>query len=209
MALLHEDIEQRYGLVRIGGDLLPATLVAAYSSGVFPWFDDNWPICWWSPDPRAIFELDVFRVSRRLARTIRSGRFHITVDQAFGDVMRGCADRAEGSWITKSMIQAYERLHQLGIAHSVEAWYGDQLGGGLYGVALGGFFAGESMFTRITDGSKVALAWVIEHLKKRGYLLFDTQFVTEHTTRMGAVEIPRRAYLERLQHALQVKTSFV
>jgi leucyl/phenylalanyl-tRNA--protein transferase len=209
MADLHDDIEQRYGLVRIGGDLQPATLVDAYSSGIFPWFDDDWPICWWSPDPRAIFELDEFRVSRRLARTIRSGKFRITIDQAFGDVMRGCADRAEGSWVTSSMIAAYERLHRLGIAHSVEAWHGDRLGGGLYGVALGGFFAGESMFTRVTDGSKAALAFTVDHLKKRGYELFDTQFVTEHTKRMGAVEIPRRDYLKRLQHALNVTTTFV
>ncbi len=209
MAELHDDIEQRYGLVRIGGDLQPATLLEAYCTGVFPWFDDDWPICWWSPDPRAIFELNDFHVSRRLTRTIRSGNFKVTINQAFGEVIRGCADRAEGSWITASMIDAYERLHRLGIAHSVEAWHGDQLGGGLYGVALAGFFAGESMFTRITDGSKVALAFTVEHLKKRGFQLFDTQFLTEHTARLGAVEIPRQNYLERLQQALQVKTSFV
>lgn len=209
MTELPDDIEQRYGLVRIGGDLEPATLVEAYSAGVFPWFDDDWPICWWSPEPRAIFELDDFHVSRRLARTIRSGKFKVTINQAFGNVIRGCADRAEGSWITPSMIDAYEKLHRLGIAHSVEAWHGDQLGGGLYGVALAGFFAGESMFTRVADGSKVALAFTVEHLKKRGFQLFDTQFLTEHTKRLGAVEIPRQQYLERLQQALQVQSSFV
>ncbi|MCI0681268.1 MAG: leucyl/phenylalanyl-tRNA--protein transferase [Gemmataceae bacterium] len=209
MAELHDDFEQRYGLVRIGGDLAPTTLVQAYCTGVFPWFDEDWPICWWSPDPRAIFELHDFHVPRRLARTLRSGKFTVTVDRAFGDVIRGCADRAEGSWVTPSMIDAYERLHRLGIAHSVEAWRGGALAGGLYGVALGGFFAGESMFTRITDGSKIALAFTVEHLKARRFELFDTQFLTEHTARLGAIEIPRRQYLQRLQSALLVNTSFV
>jgi leucyl/phenylalanyl-tRNA--protein transferase len=209
MAELHDDFEKRYGLVRIGGDLEPATLVHAYCTGVFPWFDEDWPICWWSPDPRAIFDLNQFHVSRRLARTIRSGRFQVTIDRAFGDVIRGCADREEGSWVTQSMIDAYTRLHRLGIAHSVEAWHGDQLAGGLYGVALAGFFAGESMFTRITDGSKVALAFTVEHLRQRGFGLFDTQFLTEHTARMGAVEISRQQYLQRLEQALCLHTSFV
>lgn len=211
MIELHDDFEKRYGLVRIGGDLEPATLLEAYCTGVFPWFDDDWPICWWSPDPRAIFELHPrsFHVSRRLARTLRSGKFKVTINRAFGDVIRGCAHRPEGSWITRSMIAAYEKLHRFGVAHSVEAWFGDQLAGGLYGVAVAGFFAGESMFTRITDGSKVALAFTVEHLQKRGFELFDTQFTTEHTQRMGAVEIPRREYLQRLQQALRVQTSFV
>src|SRR5262245_19790599 len=223
MIELQEDFEKRYGLVRIGGDLEPATLLDAYCSGIFPWFDDDWPICWWSPDPRAIFELrpsppwgkgtevrgSGFHVSRRLARTIRTGKFHVTINRAFGDVIRGCADRPEGSWITRSMIDAYEKLHRFGVAHSVEAWCGDQLAGGLYGVSIAGFFAGESMFTRITDGSKVALAFTVEHLRKRGFQLFDTQFTTEHTKRLGAVDIPRREYLQRLKQALRVRTSFV
>jgi leucyl/phenylalanyl-tRNA---protein transferase len=209
MIELQEDFEKRYGLVRVGGDLEPATLLEAYCSGIFPWFDDDWPICWWSPDPRAIFELDQFHVSRRLARTIRSGKFQVTINRAFGGVIRGCADRPEGSWITCSMIDAYERLHRFGVAHSVEAWCGDRLAGGLYGVSIAGFFAGESMFTRITDGSKVALAFTVEHLKQRSFQLFDTQFTTEHTKRLGAIDIPRREYLQRLQQALRVQTSFV
>lgn len=208
MAELHDDFETRYGLVRIGGDLEPATLLEAYCSGVFPWFDEGWPICWWTPDPRAIFELDGFHLSRRLARTIRSGKFQVTINRTFGDVIRGCARRDEGSWITLSMIDAYERLHRLGVAHSVEVWHDGKLAGGLYGVAIAGFFAGESMFHTVTDASKVALAFTYEHLRKRGFQLFDTQFVTDHTTRMGAVEIPRRDYLARLQQALQVRTSF-
>lgn len=209
MAELYDDFEQRYGLVRIGGDLAPTTLVQAYCTGVFPWFDEDWPICWWSPDPRAIFELQQFHVARRLARTIRSGKFKVTINRAFGDVIRGCGAREEGSWITPLMIDAYERLHRLGIAHSVEAWHGDELAGGLYGVALGGFFAGESMFTRITNGSKVALAFTAQHLRSRRFELFDTQFLTEHTARLGAIEIPRQRYLDRLQKALRVNTSFV
>ncbi len=208
MAEVLDDFETRYGLVRVGGNLEPATLLQAYCTGVFPWFDEDWPICWWSPDPRAIFELDGFHCSHRLARTIRSGKFHVTIDRAFCKVIRGCADREEGSWITEAMIDAYERLHRLGIAHSVEAWQGDKLAGGLYGVAIAGFFAGESMFTRITDGSKVALAFTVEHLRRQGFTLFDTQFLTEHTARLGAVEIPRQEYLQRLEQALQVRASF-
>jgi len=209
MAELYDDFEQRYGLVRIGGDLEPATLLEAYCTGVFPWFDEDCPICWWSPDPRAIFEPNQLHISRRLGRTIRSGKFAITINQAFGDVIRGCARRDEGTWLTQAMIDAYERLHRLGVAHSVEAWYDGQLTGGLYGVALGGLFAGESMFHRVTDASKVALAFTVEHLNRRGYRLFDTQFLTEHTARMGAVEIPRREYLMRLQQALRIDASFV
>jgi leucyl/phenylalanyl-tRNA--protein transferase len=208
MAELYDDFEQRYGLVKVGGDLAPRTLVEAYCNGVFPWFDEDWPICWWCPDPRAIFELPHFHVGRRLARTIRSGKFEVTINRAFGRVIRGCGAREEGSWITPTMIEAYERLHRLGIAHSVEAWRDGELAGGLYGVALGGFFAGESMFTRITDGSKVALAYTVRHLQSRGFELFDTQFLTEHTARLGAIEIPRKQYLERLPKALRVKTSF-
>lgn len=221
MAELYDDFEQRYGLVRIGGDLEPATLLEAYCTGVFPWFDEDCPICWWSPDPRAIFPLlpsppggegsgvrGGLHISRRLGRTIRSGKFTVTINQAFGDVIRGCAQRDEGTWLTQSMIDAYERLHRLGVAHSVEAWRDGKLGGGLYGVALGGLFAGESMFHHVTDASKVALAFTVEHLNRRGYRLFDTQFLTEHTARLGAIEIPRREYLERLQQALRIDASF-
>ncbi len=196
------------GLVAVGGDLRPERLLEAYRKGIFPWYDDGWPIMWWSPDPRAIFEMDGLHVSRRLRRTIRTGRFQATVNQAFADVMRGCADRAEGTWITADMIDAYYRLHRLGHAHSVEVWQGDQLAGGIYGVALGGFFAGESMFHRVTDASKVALAALVERLRKRGFQLFDIQFLTDHTRRLGAVEIPRRHYLARLLAALSLQVTF-
>jgi leucyl/phenylalanyl-tRNA--protein transferase len=184
------------------------TLVHAYRSGVFPWFGESDPILWWSPDPRAVFELDGLHVSRRLARTVRSGKFDLTIDRAFGKVIRGCADRDGGTWITRAMIAAYERLHRLGVAHSVEAWQGQELAGGIYGVALGGFFSGESMFSRVSDASKVALAFLAGHLRSQRFHLFDTQVLTAHTTRMGAVELPRRDYLQRLRDALRVRTTF-
>jgi leucyl/phenylalanyl-tRNA--protein transferase len=196
------------GLVAVGGDLEPMTLVLAYRSGVFPWFGPDDPILWWSPDPRTIIELDGLYISRRLARTVRSGKFKVTVNQAFGAVIRGCADREGGTWITPSMIAAYQRLHRLGIAHSVEAWHDNELAGGVYGVALGGLFSGESMFSRVTDASKVALAFLFEHLRQRRFVLFDSQVVTAHTARMGAIEIPRPVYLTRLRAALRCHTSF-
>jgi leucyl/phenylalanyl-tRNA---protein transferase len=203
-------IEQadEFGLVAIGGDLKPSTLLKAYSNGVFPWFDEGDPICWWSPDPRAIIELNGLHVSRRLRRTIRAGKFTLTVDKDFRGVMRGCADRDEGTWITPDMLTAYQELHRLGHAHSIEAWHDGKLAGGIYGVAVGGFFAGESMFTRVTDASKVALAALVERLNERGFQLFDVQFTTEHTCRMGATTIPRATYLKRLRQALACDVSF-
>jgi leucyl/phenylalanyl-tRNA--protein transferase len=209
MAEMFEDLAEQYGLVDVGGDLAPATLLGAYCRGVFPWFDESWPVCWWSPDPRAVFEIDRFHVPRRLARTMRSDKFQLTINRAFGRVIRGCADRLEGTWITVDMIEAYERLHRMGHAHSVETWRDGRLVGGLYGVAINGFFAGESMFSRVSDASKAALVFTIEHLRRLGFLLFDTQFLTEHTARMGAIEIPRTEYLERLQRALQSPLQFV
>jgi leucyl/phenylalanyl-tRNA---protein transferase len=198
------------GLVSVGRDLSPETLLLAYSRGIFPWFDSNTPILWWSPDPRAIIELDGLHVSHRLARTIRTGKFTITFDRNFSAVIRGCGEgRDEGTWITPSMIEAYERFHLLGHAHSVEAWIGSELAGGLYGVSLGGFFAGESMFTRIRDASKICLVALVEHLRERGFALFDVQLRTDHTQRMGAIEIPRDTYLTRLRSALQLPARFI
>ncbi|MCI0377199.1 MAG: leucyl/phenylalanyl-tRNA--protein transferase [Gemmataceae bacterium] len=205
-------------LVAVGGDLNAPRLLRAYRAGVFPWYDEGMPVCWWSPDPRAVFELDGMHVARRLQRTIRSGKFRCTINQAFGQVIRGCADRIEGTWITPDMIEAYERLHRLGVAHSVEVWNSvgqvcnlsnqEQLAGGLYGVAIGGLFAGESMFTRRRDASKVALAFLMDHLRRRRFELFDIQMLTDHTQRLGAVEIQRTEYLRRLQSALLVNTTF-
>jgi leucyl/phenylalanyl-tRNA---protein transferase len=209
LPLLFPELADEFGLVAVGGDLSPARLLEAYRRGIFPWYDEQTPIMWWSPDPRAVFELDNVHLSRRLRRTIRSGRFTVTVNRDFGAVIRACAVRPEqGTWITPEMMEAYERLHRLGFAHSVEAWHGEDLGGGIYGVAVGGLFAGESMFTRVNDGSKVALAALVERLRQRGFTLFDTQFVTDHTRRLGAIEIPREEYLGRLCKALTHDVTF-
>jgi leucyl/phenylalanyl-tRNA--protein transferase len=192
------------GFVGSGGDLSPATLIRAYCDGVFPWFNEGDPILWWSPDPRTIIELDGLHVSRRLARTIRSGKFRVTIDTCFGTVMQLCGEnRTEGTWITPQMLAAYTELHRLGFAHSVETWVGDQLAGGVYGVAIGGFFAAESMFYRVSDGSKVALAALVERLREQGFKLLDVQMKTPHTVRMGAIDIPRCLYLQRLRVAIE------
>ncbi len=195
------------GLVGFGGDLSPAWLIDAYRHGIFPWptgrRDDRVP--WCSPDPRAILPLDAFHVPRRLARTVRSGRFTVTFDRDFRGVICGCARTRcgqGGTWITPRMIRAYRRLHELNIAHSVEAWRDGRLVGGVYGVAIGGLFAGESMFHTERDASKVALVCLVEHLRRRGYVLFDIQQWTSHTGRFGAVEISRRDYLHLLEKAL-------
>jgi len=171
-------------------------------------------IRWFSPDPRGIIPLDTFRISNRLARTWRSGRFEIAIDRAFAEVMTACAtivrDPADpGTWITQDIVDSYVALHRLGLAHSVEAWRGGQLAGGLYGVALGGVFFGESMFHRETDASKIALIALVERLNQRGFRLLDTQWSTPHLEQFGAVEIPRREYLRRLARALRVTCTFV
>ena len=202
------------GLVGVGGDLRPATLVRAYAEGVFPWFSPGDPILWWSPDPRGVFDLDRVHVSRSLARTIRTGKFRVTVNQAFRRVVEACATaRDDGTWITAEMIQAYTDLHTAGAAHSVETWLpapggGWDLAGGIYGVAVGGLFAGESMFYRATDASKVALVALTDRLRARGFALFDTQMVTDHTATLGAVEIPRAEYLARLAAAVAKPVRF-
>lgn len=197
------------GLVAVGGDLTPRRLLEAYGCGVFPWFDDDSPILWWSPDPRAVLELDGLHIPRRLQRTLRSGRFRPTINRAFGAVIRGCADRpGEGTWITPDMIAAYEALHALGFAHSLEVWCDDKLAGGIYGVALGGLFAGESMFTGVRDASKAALVFLVDHLRRRGFQLFDIQVLSEHTARLGGREIPRTEYLARLRRALACRARF-
>jgi leucyl/phenylalanyl-tRNA--protein transferase len=198
------------GLVAVGGDLHPQRLLEAYRRGVFPWYGEGDPVCWWSPDPRAVIELDGLHVSRRLGRTLRAGRFTFTVNRAFAMVIRGCAHRpSEGTWITPEMIRAYETLHRLGHTHSVESWCGGELAGGIYGVAVGGLFAGESMFTRRSDGSKAALVFLVDRLRRRGFEVFDIQFLTDHTARMGGVEIPRREYLRRLRRTLASSATFV
>jgi leucyl/phenylalanyl-tRNA--protein transferase len=184
-------------------------LLLAYRSGIFPWTVD--PITWWSPEPRAIFELDGFHVSRSLARVIRKGVFRPTMDRAFRQVMQYCAAPAPGrrsTWISPEFIEAYTQLHQQGHAHSLECWQGRQLVGGVYGVAVGGFFAGESMFYGVSDASKVALFHLIEHLRQKGFELFDIQMLTPITMQLGGVTIPRAEYLSRLAQAAAKPVSF-
>ncbi len=197
------------GLVAVGGDLSVPRLLLAYRSGIFPWTVD--PITWWSPEPRGIFELDRFHVSRSLARVIRKGVFHTTVDRAFRRVMEGCAARERhrrSTWISPEFIEDYTQLHEQGHAHSLECWQGWRLVGGVYGVALGGFFAGESMFHRVSDASKVVLFHLIEHLRRRGFVLFDIQMLTPITAQLGGITIPREEYLRRLAHAVRMPVSF-
>lgn len=183
-------------------------LVAAYRQGIFP-MDVDGEIQWFSPDPRAVIDLDGFHAPRSLRQVYRRGVFEIRINTRFEEVMRACAERPEGTWISGEIVDAYTALHRLGLAHSVETWREGELAGGLYGVSLGGAFFGESMFHRETDASKVALAALVERMRHRGFLLLDIQFLTPHLARFGAREIPRRAYLRRLAAALAVATTFV
>ena len=192
----------RDGLVAITMDLTAERLLEAYPKGIFPWTEN--PVTWWSPDPRGILPLDRLHLPRRLERTMRGGKFKFTVNQAFQEVIEGCARPAPGreqSWIGPAFLKAYTELHQRGYASSYEAWQNDRLVGGLYGVKLGKFFAGESMFHRVRDASSAALAFAAKVLKEESCQLFDLQMVTPHTARFGAVEIPRNDYLERLKSA--------
>jgi len=183
------------GLVGVGGTLDPPCLLRAYAEGVFPWFSDGDPILWWSPDPRAVFDIrSGLHISRRLARTLRSGKFAVTFNRAFGEVIRACGDRPEGTWITREMISAYESLHRLRFAHSVEAWQDGELAGGLYGLAMGAAFFGESMFSRRTDASKIALVALARLLRSHDCQLIDCQQATTHLASFGARGIPRTRF---------------
>jgi leucyl/phenylalanyl-tRNA--protein transferase len=185
-------------------------LLVAYRSGIFPWYSDGEPILWRSPNPRLILLPEEFHVSRRLARVMKRGDFRVTFDTDFPAVIRGCAEARgparRGTWITRDMVEAYCRFHAAGYAHSVEAWHGDRLVGGLYGVALGRAFFGESMYSEVSNASKVALAALVERLRSHGYSLIDCQMRTEHLVRMGAREVSRRAFLDRLAAALRVRS---
>lgn len=201
------------GLLCVGGQLNNEWLLDAYSHGIFPWpiFDRDEPMAWWSPDPRAIIELDGLYVSRRLARTCRSGKFEVTCDRDFRGVMKGCGTaqkRRRATWITPSIVKAYSDLHVAGHAHSIEVWHEGKLAGGTYGIAIGGLFAAESMFYLVRDASKVALVYLLAHLNAQGYQLLDIQQLTEHTESLGAVEIPRSEYLSRLAAAVQSPVTF-
>jgi leucyl/phenylalanyl-tRNA--protein transferase len=191
------------GLLAVGGDLSPERLLYAYAHGIFPWYDAGLPILWWSPDPRAIFRPDTLHVSRSLRRHMRRGGHEIRFDTAFSEVMEGCAGLRPqypegGTWINAEMKQAYARLHHLGYAHSVELWQDGELVGGLYGVALGRVFFGESMFSRVTDASKVVLVTLMQYLERWGYAFMDCQVQSEHLESMGSVPVPRRDFLGML-----------
>ena len=198
------------GLVAVGGDLSVARLLAAYGSGIFPWTVD--PVTWWSPDPRVIFELDQFHVSKSLNKIIRQGVFQITMNRAFREVMAGCASPGAGrreTWISAEFVAAYARLHEAGHAQSIECWQGGELVGGVYGVTVGGLFAGESMFHRVSNASKVALFHLVRHLRERNFTLFDIQMLTPITEQLGAVAIPRAVYLKRLAEAIRRPGDFM
>lgn len=185
----------------------PALVVQAYAQGIFPMADEDGQINWYAPDPRAILEHQDLRVSRSLRTTIRKAHYEIYMDSAFEEVMRHCAGREE-TWINEEFIQTYTYLHRRGLAHCVEAWQHGQLVGGLYGIALGGAFMGESMFSYATDASKVCLVALVEHLQMRGYILHDTQFLTPHLASLGGQEITRLEYEQRLYQALHLSCSW-
>jgi len=194
---------ERDGLLAVGGDLSEKRLIKAYYLGIFPWYSDPDPILWWSPDPRLVLFPDELKVTRRLRRTIRRGNFRITMDAAFDQVIKACAEiprrHEKGTWITPDMVAAYERLHVAGFAHSVEAWSGDRLAGGLYGVAIGRCFFGESMFSRASNASKVAFVALVDYLCTKKFGLIDCQVATQHLKRFGAREIPRSHFLKILE----------
>jgi len=200
------------GLVAVGGNLSPKRLLSAYRQGIFPWYSENQPILWWSLDPRGIIPLDGFHIGATLTKVLKRKIFEIRINTAFEDVMRACAVRDDGSdsgWITEEMISAYTELHRLGHAHSVESWRNGKLVGGVYGIAIGGLFAAESMFYRESNASKIALTALVERMKEREFSLFDSQMVTNVTKRMGAIEISREEYLKQLNKALLQNCIFI
>ncbi len=193
-------IGQPDGLVAIGGDLSPQRLVAAYQRGIFPWFDDDQPILWWCPEPRAIIRPADFHMSRSLARELKRGGWQISVNTCFEAVINGCASNRGrfGTWITPEMTAAYVRLHELGYAHSVESWHNGELAGGIYGIRLGNKFFGESMYTRITNGSKVAISGLIAACRDENIDMLDCQMSSEHLETLGMQEISRTEFLREL-----------
>jgi leucyl/phenylalanyl-tRNA--protein transferase len=203
------------GLLMIGGDLSPEWLLSAYRRGIFPWpiVDRDFEVlAWFSPEPRAVLEFDQLHVPRRLDRRIRSGQFQVTIDRAFSEVVAACAAprrKSDGTWITPRLAAAYRQLHELGWAHSIEVWQGQSLAGGLYGIAVGGFFSGESMFHRQRDASKAAVVFLVHHLRERGFVLFDVQQSSPHLRQLGAREIDRGELLRRLRACIDLPVTFV
>jgi leucyl/phenylalanyl-tRNA--protein transferase len=187
--------------------IAPDLLLEAYAGGMFPMAMENGEMGWFSPDPRGIIPIKEFHIPHGLKKVLRHNPFEVRIDTAFGAIMKGCADR-ESTWISDMIHRSYVKLHELGFAHSVEIWQDNTLVGGLYGLAMGGAFFGESMFSRVPNASKVALATLVSRLESRGFVLLDTQWVTEHLTQFGAHEIPRTTYLKRLNKALNLHASF-
>ena len=198
------------GLLAIGGDLSQERLLLAYRMGIFPWYSENEPIMWWSPDPRLVLYPSELKISKSLQKTIKKRRFQVTVDQAFESVIKACAQSRtrmqEGTWIVDDMIAAYCNLHKSGLAHSVETWQAGKLAGGLYGVSLGKCFFGESMFTHVSNASKVAFVALVEHLQALDFNLIDCQVSTAHLLSFGAREIPRARFLKELERSLESPT---
>jgi leucyl/phenylalanyl-tRNA--protein transferase len=194
-------LEEPNGLLAIGGDLDPQRLLNAYRNGIFPWYNEDQPILWWSPNPRLVLYPEEIYLSRSLKKTIRKNTFVITLDHAFDQVIEGCSEprkKEEGTWLSTDMKQAYQLLHKVGYAHSIEAWQNDKLVGGLYGIAIGKVFFGESMFSRKNNASKVAFAIFVEQLTQWGFRLIDCQVETEHLARFGARNISRDQFLQHL-----------
>jgi len=202
------ELAEESGLLAVGGDLCEERLLLAYSMGIFPWYSSDDPILWWSPDPRLVLLPDDLRISRSLMQTINKGTFKVTMDTAFESVIKACAtvhrkDDGE-TWITSDMIDAYISLHKSGYAHSVESWYDGELVGGLYGISLGSAFFGESMFTKKSNASKVAFAFLVQQLSKWDFTVIDCQITTAHLKSFGAIEISRSEFLEQLQSSLNI-----
>ena len=204
------EIADENGLLGVGGNLNPDTLLHAYSNGIFPWFGEGEPILWWSPDPRLMLFCEDLRVSKSMRKILKDQKFRISFDTAFEQVIRNCSAQIrpgqEGTWITKEMMDAYTRLHLSGFAHSAEAWLGNDLVGGLYGVSLGNAFFGESMFSKKSNASKAAFITLVETLREKGFNWIDCQVPTEHLISLGAKEIPRGEFLELLSTAMYFPT---
>ncbi|KJJ97968.1 leucyl/phenylalanyl-tRNA--protein transferase [Pseudomonas sp. 21] len=202
---LDKALHEPNGLLAAGGDLNPQRLIQAYRHGCFPWYQDGQPILWWSPDPRTVLFPEELHVSRSLAKFIRQQQYQVTIDRAFEQVIHGCAgprDYADGTWITTPMQDAYCELHRLGVAHSAEAWHGNDLVGGLYGLAIGRLFFGESMFSRADNASKVAFVALVQRLKAVGFVMIDCQMPTQHLHSFGARAISRREFASHLRRHL-------
>ncbi|RZB35408.1 MAG: leucyl/phenylalanyl-tRNA---protein transferase [Desulfobacteraceae bacterium Eth-SRB2] len=203
-------LASKEGLLAVGGDLSRKRLLHAYRMGIFPWFSHDEPILWWSPDPRLVLYPHEIKISKTLKKIIRKGVFKVTMDTAFAQVITQCAQirlqNNQGTWIVEDMIHAYCKLHETGFAHSVEAWYQGDLAGGLYGVSLGRCFFGESMFTRISNASNVALVKLVEYLNALSFDMIDCQLTTQHLLRFGAREIPRVKFLKQLEKSLKAST---